>query len=431
MPPFLKQLSLSLILSLSATSLLANDTSQMSVARELEVTIVTGKELPKLLNKSAESYSLMAMRDGKISPIPYQFDDINVKELVHVPGGKVPVDGKAGVIEENDQLAFMYKDMGPKATPELLQGIEGSVVSELEINEDGIQRYAYVVEGNSQRSNKRYAYYDFETGLVEAETYSLQLDPENIFVWEDWIIKDFSGTPSAPNVLDTMKIRVKAKLGFIKATLHNSLIPVSTIAVKNGPVRSIVEADASISLLGIDLAKGGLTVTFSAQKIEYPLFMFFPKAGSILSSLSIDVTVDYVDLEGSRYRTALGPKEPMITGSKEANKLRKQYKTDLEHPWQAISTGKNWDMFFFFFANEGFNPTLNAVYRDEKAGDDENGPERYEGSNSELGPTLSDIPFGKEGILSFNLYFGPDLWEGNNPEKAAEQIMNPAKVIVH
>jgi hypothetical protein len=427
----LKKLSVAFVFSLLSTSLFANDTSQMSPARHLEVTIITGKELPKLLNKSVEAYSVMAISDNEIKPIPFQFDDLNVKNLVHVPGGKIPAQGKVGIFEENDQLAFMYKDMGPKATVEQLQGIEGNIVSELEISEDGIQRYAYLIEGNSQRSDKRYAHYNFETGLVEAETFSLQVDPEHILVWEDWIVKGFKGTPSAPNILDTMKVRIKAKLGFIKATLHNSIVPVNTLAVKNGPVRAVVEADATITILGINLAQGGLTTTFTAQTIEYPLFVFFPKAGNVLSALSIDVTLDYVDFEGSRYRTALGPKEPMITGTKEAKKLREKYRMDLENPWIAISTGKNWDMFFFFFANEGFNPTLDAVYYDDNAGDDANKPERYKGSNSELGPTITDIPFGSEGTLNFNLYFAPDLWQGNNPEKAAQQIMNPAKVIVH
>ena len=431
MPLTLKKLYVAFVFSLLSPSLFANDTSQMSPARNLEVTIVTGKELPKLLNKSVEPYSVMAISDNNLTPIPFQFDDLNVKNLVHVPGGKIPAQGEVGVFEENDQLAFMYKDMGPKATQEQLQGIEGSIVSELEISEDGIRRYAYVLEGNSQRSDKRYAHYNFETGLVEAESYSLQLDPKHILVWEDWIIKGFEGTPSAPNILDTMKVRIKAKLGFIKATLHNSLVPVNTLAVKNGPVRAIVEADATIAILGINLAQGGLTTTFTAQTIEYPLFVFFPSAGKALSALSIDVTLDYVDFEGSRYRTALGPKEPMITGSKEAEKQREKYTTDLDNPWIAISTGKNWDMFFFFFRNEGFNPTLDAVYYDENAGDKANKPERYKGSNSELGPTITDIPFGSEGTLSFNLYFAPDLWQGNNPEKAAQQIMNPAKVSVH
>jgi len=427
----LKKLYVAFVFSLLSTSLFANDTSQMSPARNLEVSIVTGKELPKLLNKSAEPYSVMAISDNKLTAIPFQFDDLNIKGLVHVPGGKISAQGQVGIFEENDQLAFMYKDMGPKATQEQLQGIEGSIISELEISEDGIQRYAYVVEGNSQRSDKHYAHYNFETGLVDAESYTLQVDPEHILVWEDWIIKGFEGTPSAPNILDTMKVRIKAKLGFIKATLHNAIVPVNTLAVKNGPVRAIVEADATIAILGINLAKGGLTTTFTAQTIEYPLFVFFPSAGKALSALSIDVTLDYVDFEGSRYRTALGPKEPMITGSKEAEKQREKYTTDLDNPWIAISSGKNWDMFFFFFRNEGFDPTLSAVYADDNAGDKANKPERFKGSNSELGPSITDIPFGSEGILNFNLYFAPDLWQGNNPEKAAQQIMNRAKVIVH
>ena len=431
MPSLTKKLRLAFLCSAISTPLFAGDISEISPARMLEVTIVTGKELPKLLNKPSESYSIMAISDGEISPIPYQFDDINVKNLLFVPGGKLAAQGEEGIIEDNDELAFMYKDMGVKATAEQLTALEGSVISELEIDEDGIQRYAYVIEGNPQRSEKHYAHYNFETGLVEAESYTLQVSPDNILVWEDWNIKGFSGTPSAPNVLDTMKVRIKAKLGFIKATLHNSLLPVNTLAVKNGPVRSIVEADVSISILGIDLAKGGLVTVYSAQTIEYPLYVFFPKAGSVLSSLSLDVTLDYVDFEGSRYRTALGPKEPMITGTKEAEDSREKYTMDLDNPWIAISTGKNWDMFFFFERSEGFDPTLSAVYYDKKAGDSTNKPERYKGSNSEIGPSITDIPFGSEGTMEYNLYFGPDLWQGNNPEKTAAQIANRAKVIVH
>ena len=429
--PISKQFRMACVCAAFSSQLFAGNINEISPARNLEVTIVTGKETPKLLNKASDQYSLIAVRDGEIIPIPYQFDDMSVKDLVHVPGGKLAVKGKEGIIEEEDQLAFMYKDMGVKVTSEQLTSVEGSVVSELEINEDGVQRYAYIIEGNSQRSEKVYAHYDFKTGLVQTESYSLQVAPDNILVWEDWIIKGFSGTPSAPNILDTMKVRVKAKLGFIKATLYNSLIPVRTLAVKNGPVRAIVEADASIGMLGIDLASGGLTTTFTAQTIEYPLYLIFPKAGEVLSSLSLDVTLDYVDFEGSRYQTALGPKEPMITGTKEAEDQRDNYGIDLDNPWITISTGKNWDMFFFFERSEGFDPTVSAIYRDKTAGDGANKPERYKKSSSELGPSITNIPFGNEGTLGYNLYFGPDLWEGDNPKKAAEQIINRAKVIVH
>ena len=122
MSPTLKKLYVAFVFSLLSTSLFANDTTQMSPARNLEVTIVTGKELPKLLNQSVEPYSVMAIIDNSLAPIPFQFDDLNVKNLVHVPGGKLPPQGQAGIFEENDELAFMYKDMGQKATAEQLQG---------------------------------------------------------------------------------------------------------------------------------------------------------------------------------------------------------------------------------------------------------------------------------------------------------------------
>lgn len=399
-------------------------------ARQLEVTVIKGHQMPFIQGGSFHDFSLMAMDENGLSPIPYQFDDMNVKGLTFVPGGKVPADGEEEIIDPIDELVYMYKDMGTKADPESLANIQGEIISEFEISEDGVSRYAYLIKGNSQRSSKVYAHYNFETGYLETETYNLQFDPDNIMVWSDWNIKDFSGTGSAPNVLDTMKVRIFARMGFLKATLHNSIVPVRMLAVKNGPIRAVVESDVSLGLFGMDILKGGLSVTFTSQTIEYPIFAIIPKAADILSALEIDVTLDYIDLEGSRYRTALGPKEPIITGQKVSENIRDQYKNDLENPWVAISTGKNWDMFFIFSTSEGFRPELNALYRDSGAGDKANKPERFKGSSAELGVKISKIPTGIDTNLNYNLYFGPDLWEGNNPEKAAFDILHPAQVII-
>jgi len=399
--------------------------------RQLEVVVVTGEELPLILGEKATEHSLMAMENGQLTPIPYQFDDKNSKGLTFVPGGKLPVNGSVDIIDSFDELVFMYKDMGGKAGSAPLENKLGHIVSELEITEEGISRYAYLVKGNDERSTKRYTDYNFETGYLETESYSLQFDPDTILVWEDWKIKGFTGTGAAPNILDTMKARIFLRMGFLKATLHNSLVPVSMVGVKNGPVRSIVEGDASLVIFGIDLFSAGVSVTFTAQTIEYPIFAVFPASADLLSELNIDVTLDYVDFEGSRYRTALGPKEPLITGVEVSDEIRSQYKSDLDNPWVSISTGKNWDMFFRFQIPDGIRPTLSALYRDSAAGDKRNKPERYKGSSSELGIKLEDIPTGIETILEYSLYFGPDLWQGNNPEKAWFDITHPAIVTVN
>ena len=352
MPQSIKKSFCALFILLFSPMLLA----EIHPVRNLEVSIVKGAELPKLLGKPSKNYSLMAINNGSLAPVPYQFDDVNIRNLVHVPGGALEVKGTIDIIEAEDQLAFMYKDMGIKATAEQLKAVEGELVFELEIAEDGMQIYAYIFEGNQQRSDKRYAHYNFETGYVDAETFTMQIDPENILIWNGLAIKGFTGTPSAPNVMDGMKARIAAKLGFFKATLHNSLFPIRTVAVKNGPVRAIVESDLSIGMLGLDILKAGLSTTFTAQSIEYPIFASFPKAGKALSSLSIAITLDFVDLEGSRYRTGLGPEEALITGRKESKKLIDQYTIDLDNSWTAMSTGKNLDLIFIYSNNKEFKP---------------------------------------------------------------------------
>ena len=399
--------------------------------RHLEVVVVKGEEMPLILGQLATEHSLMAVENGQLTAIPYQFDDKNSKGLTFVPGGKLTVKGSVDFIDSFDELVFMYKDMGEKVGSDALEGRRGVIVSELEITEEGISRYAYLVKGNGERSTKRYTDYNFETGYLETESYSLQFDPDTILVWEDWKIKGFTGTGSAPNILDTMKARINLRMGFLKARLHNSLVPVSMVGVKNGPVRSIVEGDATLGIFGLDIFSAGVSVTFTAQTIEYPIFAVFPATAALLSEISIDVTLDYVDFEGSRYRTALGPKEPLITGVEVPNEIRSQYKSDLDNPWVSISTGKNWDMFFRFQIPEGIRPTLSALYRDTGAGDKRNKPERYKGSSSELGIQLADIPTGIETILEYSLYFGPNLWQGNNPEKAWFDITHPAIVTVN
>ena len=424
--------SYSLLSVLISAPAIGSDFVEASDVRQLEVTIIKGKKLPALLNKNIDSYSIMAVVNNKLEAIPFQFDDKNIRGLTYVPGGRLDVKGQAGVFEEDDELVFMYKDMAPQATAEMRKMVSGEVVSELEISEKNSSRYAYVIKGNAQRSLKSYASYNMDTGLVTTESYTLDIDPDNIFVWEDWRHNGFEGTSSAPNVLDTMKIRIYAKLGFLGATLYNSLIPIKTLAVKNGPVRAIVEADGSVSMLGIKLATSGLSATFTSQTIEYPLYLEIPRAAGALSDFRMDVTYDFVDFEGSRFRTALGPKEPLITGSEESRELYENYKMDLDNPWVSLSTGKKWDMIHLFKHSDNFRPTLSTVYKDVAAGHKANKPERYKGSSSEFGTSLSDVPVGQGGSsLEYVTYVGPNLWQGNNPEMTVYELMHPAEVKVN
>ena len=121
--------------------------------RQYEVTVVKGRALP-IVGESTAEYSLMAVEAGTFLPIPFQFDDKNIKGLNFVPGAVVKIDGSENVVDAQDELAFMYRDMGSKADPVAIGDLKGAIVSELEITEDGTSRYAYLVKGNAMRSDK-------------------------------------------------------------------------------------------------------------------------------------------------------------------------------------------------------------------------------------------------------------------------------------
>ena len=407
---------------ISPSILFANN---LSPARSIEVAIVAGEKLPTLIGKEYENYSVMVSDGDVLSPIPYQFDERNEGGFLYAPGGSLELVGTEYVFDQEDELAFMLKDAGLKASPELLASVPGKIVAELEVELGDHSRYAYLIEGNDQRSEKHYTHYDRETGLIKTSAYSLQVDPNNLLYWQDFIYEGFAEKRS---LLDTMKLRVNGKLGFIKATIHNKLIPNKVVAVKNGPVRTIIEMDASIGLLGINIIQAGASVTITENSTQFPVFVSIPKAAAALSYLDIEVSLDFVNLGKARYRTALGPKEPVVQGGGGADP--KNLKVDLEHNWLSLNSKRNWDIIAFFNRNKAVTLTLEALYKDTGLDGEIDKPERVKGSYPQAGYIIKDIPTGISSTIGIDLYYHKDFWQGNNVEFAAEEIRNPANINV-
>ena len=412
--------------SLAITEEAIPEEAMLSPARAIEVSIIKGEQLPALLGNGFENYSVMALVDNKLQAIPYQFDDMNLRGFVYAPGGKLEINGKENIFEAQDQLAIMYKDTGSKATEAHLANTEGNILAEMVFNDKGSSRYAYVVEGNSERSETFYTNFDQEKGLIKTSAYSLQVDPDNLLVWEDFLYEGFTEKRS---LLDTMKLRVRVKLGFLKATISNRLIPNRIVAIKNGPVRSIIEMDAGLSVFGIQLASAGASVVITENTTEFPVYITIPSAASVLAdNLFVEISLDFNELDGMAFRTELGPKEPLIAGSGEGNP--EDYKVNLEHNWLSASSRKNWDIVAKFNRDPNFVATLGSLYYEESRGDKADKPERVKGSSPQIGYTAEDIPTGIDTFLGIDLFYSPDFWQGNNVEVAIQEINNPIPVQV-
>jgi len=412
--------------SLATTEDVIPEEFNLSPARAIEVSIIKGEQLPAILGNSIGNYSVMAIVDNKLQAIPFQFDDVNLRGFIYTSGGKLEINGKENIFEAHDQLAIMYKDSGPKATEEHITNIEGKVLAELIFNDNGSSRYAYVVEGNSERSEIFYTYFDREKGLIKTKAYSLQVDPNNLLVWEDFLYEGFTEKRS---LLDTMKLRVHVKLGFLKATISNRLIPNRIVAIKNGPVRSIIEMDAGLSVFGIQLATAGASVVITENTTEFPVYINIPSAASVLAdNLFIEISLDFNELDGMAFRTELGPKEPLIAGSGVGNP--EDYKVNLEHNWLSASSGRNWDIVAKFNRDPKFIATLGTLYYEDIRGDKADKPERIKGSSPQIGYTAEDIPTGINTFLGIDLFYSPNFWQGNHVEVAIEEINNPIPVQV-
>ena len=399
--------------------------AELSPARSIEVVTVKGNDFNDLKGQAFDQYSVMALKNGTLAAIPYQFDDINQRGFPYVPGGKLPIDGKEGAIDGGDELVFMLRDTGEKADESTLSGIDGTVVAEFKMSEGELSRYAYLVQGNTQRSKKTYTHVDKDTGKIKTDAWTLQVDTGNPLIWSDMTV---AGIPGRETILDTMKVRAKARLGFIGATVHNRLMPADIVAVKNGPVRSIVEADASISILGINLLSAGADFVVSRNSMKVPVLATIPGAASVLSGLNIEISLDFHDLKGARVWTAQGPAEPLVAGNTQGDPA--QYKVSREENWIA-GAYEGFDIGAeLYLSEEGRDVKVDFLYKDAARDNEADTPERYEGSHPQVGYILSNIPTGTDITLGVNLYFTENMFQDEYPGDVMDEVVAPIPVEV-
>jgi hypothetical protein len=200
------------------------------------------------------------------------------------------------------------------------------------------------------------------------------------------------------------------------------MVPNKVIAVKNGPVRSIVEADASISILGIQLLSAAADFISTANSFEVPVLATIPSAASALSDLAIEISLDFNELDGAMVRSAL-TSEPLVSGKKAAGPI----KASLKDNWLSGSHPDGFDIAAFLSVTPGVQADLNGLYKDAGNGDDADEPERFKGSHPQVGWAITKIPTGVDLDLIVKLVFGDGLWQGKDPTAAVKQIKSPIK----
>jgi len=247
---------------------------------------------------------VVAFRDGRATPIPFQVDERRGRKLALPSGPEPTTDDKPGVLDADDLLVFMACDAGDRATPEALRD-GGATGAWREIRVDDpiahTQAFVYVVVADRPPTTER-RYVGYETGgdMVTTARYRVGFVSAlpNYFAL-------VTGDTVSPNLIDGLRLRAEATLRADLAhwKLNEQQGEHQLIAWKSGAVRAVRRSRHQVVMgLGIHLTAGIAHTYFYPQHIYGPGSLRLPfSPGVLFRDIRAYGAVDGRDLRGWRY----------------------------------------------------------------------------------------------------------------------------------
>lgn len=192
-------------------------------------------------DRRVSHYRLYALRDGRLAPIPYQFDARDAHDALLV-GQATPGSER---FDSNDELVFMARDAGDRLVdPSPPAGADALLEIEIVDPRDGARAWAYLahVAGSvPARSSERYVTFDRASNGVRSALYS------GTYVQGTNNFATFRVLPAAGGSGENLFRRVRVVVQPTFSLLIGSFSPLFTESrfsvridgIKNGPVRAI------------------------------------------------------------------------------------------------------------------------------------------------------------------------------------------------
>jgi hypothetical protein len=207
--------------------------------------VLTGKDLPPLLNHPLKALALYAVDGGELRPIAFQIDRRDARGSFQIPIGEAERAAEAETgLDGNDECVFMASEVGDK-TARIPEALGASIATEIELRDPHTGRRGWVYGLVFQELAPRpapidYVAYDAEKDVVESETVRIGFSREHPFLIDRILWKEAETRRTARNFTDTMKIRHRGKLlRAISFQRTQADYTSSLSAVKDGPVRVI------------------------------------------------------------------------------------------------------------------------------------------------------------------------------------------------
>ncbi|MGB1221113.1 MAG: hypothetical protein ACPG43_06210 [Alcanivoracaceae bacterium] len=359
--------------------------------------------------------SVHTFRDGRLVPVPFQIDEMDVHGMVWFPDSGFQLEGRRGIFDASDQLLFMLSDASPTPLPERQAG--GGPVRELVLQDGaGQKRYVYLMIDNDERSERFYVLHDPSSGVTRTDSYLLTTDPDNELNWQFLGYEGYRGPPDA-SIIDNLRMLMSGGVlvRFARMTLDNDNLQPRQTGFRIGPIRSVLHLETRIVFGGLPMMKMHVQAMRYANHFEAHTYARIPGIyRATVKQPRVSVSIDGNAHQGALVRTALGGSARGTVDGKLDDQERMMLERGLtsDQGWILFDSRRGFALMTMLNVPESLEGIpLKLIYRDEKSSDREG---RFPGNLPELGYTLEGWPPEDELRFSLQVFFDSSL-EGVNP----------------
>ena len=378
-----------------------------SLKRTVDPVVVLGNQVPALCGHKIAQLGLFTLENEYLVPIPFQIDERRQGEYVYTSGSIASTDVDQGALDEDDEIAFICHDAGPRlsvvALPEeAVAGVELELVDPA----DGGKAYVYLLafDGAAPRSDEDYVKYHVAENEIESTEYTVgYLSDAPISIGTQLIKPEAGG--SGVNVADRQKIRIEGHTlwNLIHLDRSENDFRSQILGYIDGPVRVIRNTkNWQVIFWEIPTPSVELTSVYWQTSMLFPITLKLPfDITKIFRDVRMRIYIDTPpDVPGRRFYNDRNPQGVLIDGQ------MSQAEQQLDHRpfhWQVVagSTPQHPEGWFsrHIYDQEAIPVNLPLYYLDDANQADP--PERYPGCFGCLGYEFEDLE--QLGAGSFDL----------------------------
>jgi hypothetical protein len=231
-----------------AASAAAQPIATRDLRRPHDPVIVRTDRLGALPDRRTAQYRVFAARDGRVAPIPFQFDPVDADRRI------VFTDGADARFDDDDELVLMAADLGDRVDADALPTGSDAVVEIEARDRGGAHGWAYLVhfaDTPPPPSPERYVRFAPERNVAESPWYSVHYAPPPSNHLDGLRVATRPGAAPTP-LLDGTRMRIGPTFSLLLTTwspiFTEKSFTVTTDGVRNGPVRAIRRVRQALDL---------------------------------------------------------------------------------------------------------------------------------------------------------------------------------------